>query len=120
MRIRNALLSSLLGVILAAATSARAAGAEACKPDVEKFCKGIPAGGGRIASCLKSHEAELSQPCKDQLAAAKERMKEFAEACKPDAKKFCKGIPAGQGRILSCLKSHESELTPACMAQMTR
>ncbi|MGB8294948.1 MAG: cysteine rich repeat-containing protein [Polyangia bacterium] len=41
---------------------------EACGGDVEKLCQGIRPGGGRILACLKSHEAELSGPCKAVLA----------------------------------------------------
>jgi hypothetical protein len=41
---------------------------EACKNDVEKLCQGIRPGGGRILACLKSHEAELSGPCKAVFA----------------------------------------------------
>jgi hypothetical protein len=85
-----------------------------CRADVEKFCKGIKAGHGRIWACLKSHEAELSQACVDHMAASKEKMKEFISACKEDKKKFCKDIRAGKGRIISCLKSHEQELSEGC------
>jgi Cysteine rich repeat len=35
----------------------------ACKPDADKFCKGIRPGHGHIISCLKSHKAELSPQC---------------------------------------------------------
>jgi hypothetical protein len=92
----------------------------ACKPDVEKFCKDIKPGGGRIWTCLKSHEAELSQPCSDHMAMAREKGKELHQACKADVKKFCKGIPRGKGRIVSCLKSHEAELTEPCKAYFNK
>ena len=85
-----------------------------CRGDVEKFCKDVKAGHGRVWKCLKSHEAELSQACVDHMAAAKEKMKEFSAACKEDKKKFCKDIRAGKGRIISCLKSHEQELSESC------
>jgi len=39
----------------------------ACKNDVEALCQGIQPGGGRILACLRSHEAELSAPCKAVL-----------------------------------------------------
>lgn len=91
-----------------------------CKPDVEKFCKGIKPGEGRIWACLKSHEAELSQPCMDHIAMMREKGKEFNQACKDDAKKLCKGIPRGKGRIVSCLKSHEAELTEPCKVYFTK
>jgi hypothetical protein len=87
-----------------------------CRADVEKFCKGVRPGGGRIWACLKSNEASISQPCRDQMAQARERGKEFHQACRPDVQKFCKGIPRGKGRIISCLKSHEAELGEPCKA----
>ena len=36
---------------------------ENCKSDVEKFCKGIAPGGGRIRSCLRARQAELDPAC---------------------------------------------------------
>jgi hypothetical protein len=75
---------------------------------------------GRIAACLKSHEADLSKGCKDQIAAAKVKVKAFVDACKPDAEKLCQGIPIGEGRILACLVSHQADLSPACKAEMAK
>lgn len=40
---------------------------KACHDDVLKFCKGIRPGQGRVAACLKSHEAELSPACKQEF-----------------------------------------------------
>ncbi len=37
---------------------------EACKGDVEKLCKDVQKGEGRIRDCLKSHESSLSADCK--------------------------------------------------------
>jgi hypothetical protein len=88
----------------------------ACKDDVDKFCKDVRPGGGRIWACLKNHEADLTQPCKDHMAATRERAAGFNAACKADMDKFCKGIPHGKGRVASCLKSHEAELSEPCKA----
>jgi hypothetical protein len=88
----------------------------ACKADYEKFCKDVKPGQGRIVKCMKQHEAELSVACKDQIAADREKAQDFTKACKPDAAKFCKDIKPGHGRIISCLKSHEAELSPQCDA----
>jgi hypothetical protein len=54
------------------------------------------------------------------MKAAEQKLQEFSDACKPDAEKFCKGIRPGQGRILACLKSHQSDLAPACAAEFNR
>jgi hypothetical protein len=41
--------------------------ANACEPDVEKFCWETPMGKGGIAKCLKEHAAELSPGCNAAL-----------------------------------------------------
>lgn len=41
-----------------------------CKDDMPKFCADVPPGGGRLAVCLRKHDAELSEPCKTALSAA--------------------------------------------------
>lgn len=86
----------------------------ACRADIEKFCKDVKFGHGRIAQCMKQHEAELSPACVDQINEAKEKAKDFIKACKPDAEKFCKEVKPGQGRIIKCLKQHEAELSADC------
>jgi hypothetical protein len=34
-----------------------------CKGDIEKFCKDVKPGRGRIINCLRQHETELSVDC---------------------------------------------------------
>ncbi|MBI4057045.1 MAG: hypothetical protein HY399_05795 [Elusimicrobia bacterium] len=94
---------------------------EACQADVKKFCQGIQPGEGRLAGCLKQHEAELSESCRKEGAKIKakrekirERLEEFKGVCGPDVEKFCKGVQPGEGRIIRCLKEHESELSESC------
>ncbi len=41
----------------------------ACGTDVEKFCKGVKPGMGRIARCLGEHAAELAPACKTKVDA---------------------------------------------------
>lgn len=38
----------------------------ACKGDIEKFCKDVQPGGGRIVKCLNEHKSELSGECQAQ------------------------------------------------------
>lgn len=42
---------------------------QACKADYQKSCHGVRPGGGRIESCLLAHKDDLSQACRDALAA---------------------------------------------------
>ena len=41
-----------------------------CKTDVTKLCAGIEPGTGGIRACIKSHMAEVSDPCRDAMSQA--------------------------------------------------
>jgi hypothetical protein len=45
---------------------------EACRPDVERLCKDVKPGDGRIRECLKAHAPELSDGCKAAIKEARE------------------------------------------------
>ncbi|HXY54775.1 MAG TPA: cysteine rich repeat-containing protein [Nitrospirota bacterium] len=108
-----------IAVILCMGIAAAPAKAEQeqgpCAGDLQKFCKGVEPGGGRIAACFKEHEKDLSPACKRQIA---ELVHEFQEACEDDVMKLCSGIKPGGGRIFRCLKQHEGELSPECKEKM--
>lgn len=93
--------------------------AGACRADVQKLCKGIQPGGGRIVACLKQHESDLSPRCKSRMADAPEEGKELAQACKADAEALCKGVKPGQGRIMRCLADQTDKLSGACRAKIS-
>lgn len=40
---------------------------EACKEDVEKFCKEVQPGEGGMIQCLQKHEEQISAKCKNTL-----------------------------------------------------
>jgi len=123
MSIRSVLVSTAFAMLAVVATDAGAQakkGDGPCAADAKKFCGDVKPGGGRIAKCMKGHEAELSPACQAEMKKAEERIEQVKEECGADAKKFCKGIRPGQGRILACLKSHQSELAPACAAEFNK
>ncbi|HCC46634.1 MAG TPA: hypothetical protein DEQ38_00715 [Elusimicrobia bacterium] len=64
-------LSGGLGLALSLPAAAKQAGP--CAADAAKFCKDVKPGEGRVAACLKEHEKELSQACKDRKALAAEK-----------------------------------------------
>ena len=123
MSIRNTLVS-LVFVLFTAAVAADAGAQQRregpCAADVKKFCGDVKPGQGAIAKCMKAHEAELSPACRESSKARAEKAERVREECKADAEKFCKGIAPGGGRILSCLKSRQPELQPACAAEFKR
>ena len=54
----------------AASPQALADARTVCASDVQKLCAGVPSGGGRIITCLKQHQAEVSEGCKQALTKA--------------------------------------------------
>lgn len=66
-------LVSLAGLVLAtsaaiAADAPRSGRLAECRPDVEKLCQGVQPGRGRIASCLRQNESQVSAACKEAIA----------------------------------------------------
>jgi cysteine rich repeat protein len=96
-------------------TAAAEQGAQgACKQDVEKLCKDVQPGEGRVLACLEEHQSEVSHKCAGNLKQVKQALKQVSAACEPDIEKFCWNTPIGKGGIAKCLKQHSSELTPDC------
>jgi hypothetical protein len=91
---------------------------EACAADVESYCAGVKPGGGNVLRCLAENKATLSPRCQAVVQGGQEKAAEFRKACDKDAKKLCKGIARGEGRVLACLQSRKAELSPACQALM--
>jgi hypothetical protein len=124
MSIKNALITIVCTLFVAGMALAQEKGAKkgggVCAEDAKKFCGEVRPGGGRVYKCLTDHNSDLAPACRERLAAAKARYDEFVAACKDDAGKYCKGIPAGSGRVLSCLKGREADLAPACKAEFAR
>src|SRR4051794_33766195 len=36
----------------------------ACAADVQRLCRGVPSGGGRVVACLKQNQDSLSDACR--------------------------------------------------------
>lgn len=107
----------------------------ACKETIAKFCADVKEdpthtkGDGKLAACIKSHEAEITEPsCKDHLANIKERRedrraerKEFWAACKSDLKAHCGDVEKGKGRKVQCLKDKAASgtaISDTCKAEL--
>ena len=85
-----------------------------CMEELEKFCKEVRPGEGRILKCLQEHDRELSPVCRNKVQGILKRLEDAKQACAPDIGKFCADVVPGGGRLIKCLSPHFEELTPAC------
>jgi hypothetical protein len=96
----------------------------ACQEDVKKLCGDVKPGGGAFHDCLKTHEADLSQGCKDNIADVKKKFedkrKEVMEACQADIKQFCANVTPGEGREFACLRAYEDKISAGCKEKMPK
>jgi hypothetical protein len=88
----------------------------ACEDDIRSFCADVKPGQFAVLRCLADNKFSLTPACQDVVRGAQEKAAEFQKACGKDAKRLCKGIRAGHGRILACLESRKADLAPACQA----
>lgn len=85
-----------------------------CMDELEKFCKDVKPGEGRIIKCLQEHDQELSAVCRDKLRSVLKRIDEAQQACGQDIATYCADVKPGGGRLIKCLSPHFNELTPVC------
>lgn len=96
-----------------------------CGADIQKLCKGLNLGSGRIADCLQQNSAKVSATCKGSLTAAFQSISQrehaqtvYKEVCQRDMSKSCSGIK-GDGFVLACLVKKESRVSKECNQVIT-
>jgi Cysteine rich repeat len=87
-----------------------------CAADIRAACGDVPPGGGAIRSCLNSHLADLTQPCRAVLVGAAV----VANECRADITAMCADVQPGGGRIEACLHSNFTKLSAPCVDVLAR
>jgi hypothetical protein len=106
---------AVLGLLVAAARGFEAAPPESpCTADAKKLCPDTAPGSGRLRTCLREHASELSPACKAQIGDARRATGVFMSVCRADVSRYCKDVPPGGGRLLTCLQAKETSLSPEC------
>ncbi|HXJ37283.1 MAG TPA: cysteine rich repeat-containing protein [Candidatus Eisenbacteria bacterium] len=98
---------------------------EACKAELDTYCKQVTPGEGRLLACLYAFEDKLSARCDYGLYDASVRLERAVAAlsygaaeCKDDIAKHCASVQAGEGRIVECLKKQGDKLSKRCSQAM--
>jgi hypothetical protein len=87
-----------------------------CAADIRAACGDVPPGGGAIRSCLNSHLADLTEPCRAVLLGAAT----VANECRADVRAMCSDVQPGGGRIEACLHTNFNNLSAPCIDVMAR
>ena len=98
---------------------------QGCAADAAILCPGLPLNSRNSLMCLSAYEANLSTSCLVGIVEAAMAVEQSLmalnysiEACEADADKFCLDVPAGEGRIIKCLKQNESGLAKQCVTAL--
>ncbi len=112
---KRGMLAVGLGLLLTAVCGASLsfAKSETCRAEMDKFCKDIAPGEGRILKCLQGHEAELSDACKAYVNTAAQYV-----ACLDDVLRLCPRTQPGGARGMKCLRAHQGELSAECKYEL--
>jgi len=100
--------------------------AASCGNDINKYCKTVNLGGGRIQSCLDQNQAKVSGQCKATIAEVRSLLQKRAAArayvlkvCDIDARRLCPGVQPGDGNLLECFFKAERSASAPCRQAVT-
>jgi hypothetical protein len=95
--------------------------AKGCEKELQGYCKNVTPGQGRILACLYAHSDKLSGKCEYalydaavQLERAVAALTYVANECMDDLESLCSQVPAGQGRLISCLNENKEKVSDRC------
>jgi hypothetical protein len=81
----------------------------ACEADMKKHCQTEMNSKSDVRPCLRNHENDLSQSCKDVFLAKYK----ILEMCKDDIEKVC-GNPADPRELGKCFNEKQDKLSDKC------
>lgn len=74
--------------------------------------------GWTVAGAAETAAGDGTRPQRQMSPERREKVRAAMQACRADASSLCSGVERGGGRILACLKQHESELSSGCSAAL--
>lgn len=97
--------------------------ARSCGADINKFCKKVNLGGGRVQACLDQNAAKVSAQCKITAHEVRVLIQQRVQArvslmqvCDIDIRRLCPGVQPGDGNLLECFYKARQRASPQCQA----
>jgi hypothetical protein len=95
--------------------------ATACRADLQKYCRGVELGGGRLKACLDAKSSGMSAQCQQarvQVYASISRridaQRSIGDICSADLARLC-GVTAVDANLVTCLlAASPAAISPAC------
>jgi hypothetical protein len=100
--------------------------AAACGKDVQKYCRGVELGGGRLKACLDANQARMSPQCQQtrmmvyaSIARRAAAQRDIGNICEADINRLCDTSHA-DAHLVECLLSVSPvAMSPACSQAFT-
>jgi len=101
--------------------------AAACRADLDRHCKGVELGGGRIKECLDANQGAISARCQqtrdyvyDSIARRVAAQRNIVQIRSSDIATYCQGVAPGDANILNCMMAvAPSAIGQACNQTLT-
>ena len=97
--------------------------ARSCGPDINKFCKKVNLGGGRVQQCLNQNAAGVSARCKATIVEVRTLLQKRVAAraavmrvCDRDIRRLCAGVQPGDGNLMECFYKAKQNVSAQCRA----
>ncbi len=95
--------------------------ANGCRAEIEKYCRNVTPGEGRVLACLYAYNDKLSGRCEYALYDASIQLERAVAAlsyvmneCFSDLNKYCADVAAGEGRLHECLQKNDAKVSNRC------
>ena len=82
----------------------------ACRGDLQKYCRGVELGGGRLKGCLDGHQNVLSPQCQQtravvyvSIARRAAAQRNIGNICSADIERLC-GTSHADANLVTCLR----------------
>jgi hypothetical protein len=89
-----------------------------CAETVNKYCKDVAPGEGRIMKCLNDHRDDQSMACKDWLQEQNKSLKELNTVCPEEIFNLCSSVASDGIRLYRCLEGNYFALKSNCREKL--